>query len=223
MFGASGEELWERYFNNSHDLYAVHNQWAAETLADLIQKGRSKILELGVGYGSATQALLAECALRELQIEYTLSDKSLFLLRKARNALKQREEAVITSVAIDINRLEQHAEKQFDLIYAVNVLHCASDIEKTLRDLRGMLSTGGTIVISECVRSGYGHKLHQEFMFSLMPGFEMINHSPDDPAFGFLTPADWQGLLQRAGYRHVEISVNAGGNIRGAIAVGVRE
>ncbi|KZE79130.1 hypothetical protein AV654_16760 [Paenibacillus elgii] len=224
MFGSQGSSLWERYFNNGHDLYAVHNQWAAESLADEMPDGRkAKVLEVGVGYGSAARALLAECQLRSQEIDtYLLSDVSPLLAGKAKGMLAADYPRVaIQSRKIDINRIQGVSACSFDFIYAVNVIHCAESVRDTLAMLRELLSEGGCLVVSECVRADYASRLHQEFVFSLLPGFGNVQPWPEaPPCFGFRTAEEWRKLMQAAGFRKAQAEVNAGAQVRGVMIKG---
>lgn len=221
MFGAQGTSLWESYFNNAHDLYSVHNQWAAESLADCILPGHSpKILELGAGYGSAARALVEELRLRHQTIAgYVLTDVSPLLAGKARRLLAPEfPEIPFSSRKLDMNRFSPADEDSYDFIYAVNTVHCGSPLSTVLGHLRELLTDKGQLIISECVRADYDVLLHQEFLFSLLPGFYKITGMREGtPCFGFRTAADWGSLLMEAGYAQVNVEVNSGTAIRGAI------
>ncbi|SEF87096.1 bifunctional 2-polyprenyl-6-hydroxyphenol methylase/3-demethylubiquinol 3-O-methyltransferase UbiG [Paenibacillus sp. UNC499MF] len=224
LFNREGIALWEVYFHNAHDLYAVHNQWAAEELADLLPAEPCTILELGTGFGSATRALLTEIRLRSKSVEeYTVSDVSRLLTTKAGRMLEgELPPHKLRQVTLDINEVKSGGET-YDFIYAVNVMHCAEDLALSLDALRRLLKPGGTIVLSECVREHYRSRLHQEFIFSLLPDFKPVGGADGDVScFGFLRPEDWRDVMQAAGYRDICVKVNEG-PVRGAIITGSRE
>ncbi len=226
LFGVEGAPLWERYFSNSHDLYAVHNQWAAERLADLMKAGQTRtpaVLELGTGYGSATLALLAECALRSQLLERSvLTDISAALANRARKRLAPSYPAVrLESGKLDIDAHHLERERSFDYIFAVNVLHCARDIVETLKRLRTYLKPGGTLLLSECMRKDYACLLHQEFIFSLLPNFGLIQRGASGaPCFGFWSCGDWQAFMEAAGYQSIQVVENEGQQILGGLIIG---
>ncbi|MGE6228898.1 class I SAM-dependent methyltransferase [Paenibacillus chitinolyticus] len=224
LFNREGIALWEVYFHNAHDLYAVHNQWAAEELAERIPAESCTILELGTGFGSATRALLTEIRLRSKFVEeYTVSDASKLLAAKAGRMLEgELPPHKLRQLTLDINEVKSGGET-YDFIYAVNVMHCAEDLALSLDALRRLLKPGGTIVLSECVREHYRSRLHQEFIFSLLPDFKPVGEADGDAScFGFLRPEDWWEVMQAAGFRDIRVKMNEG-PVRGAIITGSRE
>ncbi|MVO98881.1 methyltransferase [Paenibacillus lutrae] len=223
LFNRSGAALWERYFHNAHDLYAVHNQWAAEELADLMT-GPCEVLELGTGFGSATRALLTEMRLRSKKLlRYTVTDASTLLAVKARRSLEtELASDKLRHKKLDLNDIPA-GEGEHDFIFAVNVMHCADQPVHALSRLREHLKPGGSILLSECVRRDYRSKLQQEFIFSMLPDFrEVGTGSGDLTCFGLLRPEDWWDIMQAAGFGQVEVKVNEG-PVRGAIITGTRE
>ncbi|WP_244865116.1 class I SAM-dependent methyltransferase [Xylanibacillus composti] len=226
LFGPEGAPLWEHYFSNSHDLYAVHNQWAAECLADRMKADQAQapeVLELGTGYGSASMALLAECMLRAQPVgRCVLTDISAALANRARKRLA----ASYPAARLDAGKLDLNADypdwaEAFDYIFAVNVAHCAQDIVAALNRLRSCLKPGGTLLLSECMRQDHTRLLHQEFIFSLLPNFAPIRRGDSDaPCFGFWSGADWHAFMESAGYRSIQVIENEGRQILGGLIIG---
>lgn len=226
LFGEKGAPLWEQYFSNSHDLYAVHNQWAAECLADRMKADHAQapeILELGTGYGSATMALLAECALRTQPVgRCVLTDISSALANRARKRLAPVYPAVqLEAGKLDIDAVHPEWDRAFDYIFAVNVVHCSKDAVHALKRLRSYLKQGGTVLLSECMREHNARLLHQEFIFSLLPNFGPIRRTARDaPCFGFWSRTDWQAFMEAAGYESVQVVENEGQQILGGLVIG---
>ncbi|MDM5335839.1 class I SAM-dependent methyltransferase [Fictibacillus enclensis] len=213
LFNQEGTILWDTYFNNSHDLYSPHNQWAAEiAVADLPEK--ATILELGAGYGSASESLLFEHKHQRLNSisNYILTDVSPYLIKPTgKKVTKQFPELSLELKKLNVNQIDLTDTNQtVDLIYAVNVLHCSKDLEYSLRELKELLRPGGQIVISECVRSDYDTRMHQEYIFSLLPDFQEIQTNTSAPCYGFLTANDWENIFRKSGYHHVEMFKNSG-------------
>ncbi len=225
LFGETGFPLWERYFRNSHDLYAAHNQWAAEFIVDEMKEGQKglSLLELGVGFGSATGALLSECRLSAREIGlYVLTDVSPSLANKLRKSFASSyAHTTFRSQKLDMNRFDERWRGAFDYIFAVNVIHCADHVVETLKTLRGYLKPGGMVVFSECMRKDDQTLLHQEFIFSLLPAFAPIPRKPDaPPCYGFRSPSDWRGFMDEAGYETYKVMVNDAERTRGGLIAG---
>ncbi|MGA5691459.1 class I SAM-dependent methyltransferase [Cytobacillus pseudoceanisediminis] len=219
LFGANETILWEKYFSNQHYLYSIHNYWAANKLAGLVSGKNKKILELGAGYGSGSEALLDALTSQHKEIEsYTLSDISPLLVRKLKKNLELKYDTTrFEAIGLNIDQIKQNEEVKFDYIYAVNVIHCAKDPVQTISNLIQKMNKGGTMVISECTRGHYQELLHQEFIFSLLPGFEKINNERDYPNFGFLTPRAWIDILHETGVNDWCLEINPGPKCLGAL------
>ncbi|PYN17589.1 MAG: hypothetical protein DME05_04045 [Candidatus Rokuibacteriota bacterium] len=92
------------------------------------------------------------------------------------------------------------------LVYAVNTVHVARDLGFTLREIFQALAPGGRLVISECIRTTSAHVIYVEFIFNLMETFRSPVLNPSyRPNGGFLTPEQWQGALQAAGFVDVRM------------------
>ncbi|WP_127531401.1 class I SAM-dependent methyltransferase [Paenibacillus kobensis] len=220
-----GRSMWEAYFSNEHGLYSVHNQWLAEFLSSVIGVN-DKVLELGAGYGSAAIAAMdkttKKCAFSG---QVYLTDRSPSLARLAAKELHKRFPTInIESGKLDIDAQWQDDGQRYDVIYAVNVLHCAKDVRQALSDIRQRLTHSGVLILSECVRSEIGRYMHQEFIFSLIPGFNILQNTAGQPTgFGFLTPQDWDAAMRAAGFNDVQVVINDGNAMRGALISGVNQ
>lgn len=221
--GQSGKEallgmgqlgLWLAYFDNAHRLYAINNTLTAHAAAARLH-GRGdglRILELGAGAGSAGLAVLAVLTAQGLApaiSQYHCTEPNAFFRRRGERALKAHYPGLpLTFGTLDINRpwREQGLDGEFDLVYAVNVLHIADDLLFSLREARAVLSADGWLVAGECLRPFAGQPLYTEFVFQLLeePGVRL---DPDyRPTPGFLTPEQWQAALARAGFAQSAIA-----------------
>jgi SAM-dependent methyltransferase len=92
------------------------------------------------------------------------------------------------------------------VVYAVNTLHVATDLAFTLGEVYRSLEPGGQLILSECVRPWPADTLYPEFVFNLLETFRSPRLHPDyRPNGGFLTPEQWTGALQAAGFRDVRL------------------
>jgi SAM-dependent methyltransferase len=90
------------------------------------------------------------------------------------------------------------------IVYAVNTLHVAHDLAFTLGEIRRALEPGGQLIVSECVRPCPADTLYPEFVFNLLQTFRSpcLHYRPNG---GFLTPEQWTGALETAGFRDVRL------------------
>jgi hypothetical protein len=65
----------------------------------------------------------------------------------------------------------------------------------------GALEPGGRLIVSECVRSQERQPIESEFVFNLTETFRSPRlHLPYRPSGGFLTPGQWKGAMEAAGF-----------------------
>lgn len=205
LFGLELFPLWLRYFRNENMLYRANNFLALAALGPALRPG-ARILELGGGAGSFAQAVAAEghAGLED----YRFTDVAPAFLRRAQRTLPEEAPGLPFSFSsLDVNRpLDEQglAGMRFDGIVGINVLHVARDLPGALADLRAHLAPGGRLVLGECLKPALDRPIYLEFFFEFMGGFRNVETLPDlRPAYGFLTPEHWVGLLRHAGFREV--------------------
>ena len=75
-----------------------------------------------------------------------------------------------------------------------------------LAQIRRALEPGGQLVVSECVRPWPDDTLYPELVFNLLQTFRSPRLHPGyRPNGGFLTPEQWTGALEAAGFRDVRL------------------
>jgi SAM-dependent methyltransferase len=210
LFSPRRLRLWIEYFSNDNGLYAVNNRLAAAALTRWLPREGATILELGGGLASGAMAALEglETAGRlEAVREYRFTEFVPAFLRLGQGRLqaRYRERPRLTFGALDMNRpfAEQGvAPGSLTVVYAVNTLHVAHDLGFTLGEVLRSLEPGGLLVISECIRPYPLQPTPVEFMFNLTRTFQAPRlHPVYRPTGGFLTPEQWQGALEAAGFR----------------------
>jgi SAM-dependent methyltransferase len=221
--GATGEEilfaparlpLWVGYFSNDNGLYAVNNRVGAVAVEMWMPRRANTILELGGGLASGTAALLERLSsagrLGDLQT-YRFTELVPAFLRRGQRLLQDRfpDGPRVTFAPLDMNRpfAEQAvAPESVSIVYAVNTLHVAHDFTFTLEEIRRTLEPGGQLIVSECVRPWPATTLYPEFVFNLLQTFRSpCLHPVYRPNGGFLTPEQWTGALEAAGFRDVRL------------------
>lgn len=214
LFGSDGIALWLAYFHNSNLTYAVNN-WVAAMVAadDLCSLPELRILEVGAGAGSGSETLLRVFEQRGLlpRIKrYLITEPNAFFRRRAQRELSKRYSNVpLEWGTLDLNQSwrEQIAPPgEFDLIYAVNVMHVSKELLFSLAQAASVLAKQGWLVLGECIRPYPNQPIYPELMFQNLASFNNVRTDPEvRPRPGFLTPEQWRGAFRRAGYTSAEV------------------
>jgi SAM-dependent methyltransferase len=212
LFSPARFRLWIDYFSNANGLYAVNNRVGAIAVAEWLPHPGAAVLELGGGLASAARALLegleAAGRLGELSA-YHFTELVPAFLRRGQQALQARfpDLSGLTFAVLDMNRpfeAQGVAPGSQSVVYAVNTLHVASDLDFTLGEIRRTLEPGGRLIVSECVRMQPGQPLNAEFIFNLMATFRSRRpDTPGQPPGGFLLPSQWKAAIEAAGFSDV--------------------
>jgi SAM-dependent methyltransferase len=209
LFAPTRLPLWISYFSNDDVLYAVNNHVGAVAVETWMPRRPAVILELGGGLASGAAALLERLGhvgrRGDLQT-YRFTELVPAFLRRGQRLLQERfPDAPLTFAPLDMNRpfTEQGvAPESVSIVYAVNTLHVAHDLAFTLAEVRRVLQPDGQLIVSECVRPWPADTLYPEFIFNLLETFRSPRlHPVYRPNGGFLTPEQWTGALQAAGFR----------------------
>ena len=220
LFGPQGISLWLNYFDNSNLTYAVNN-WVSALLAvnRMSTRSRLRILEVGAGAGSASETLLRCFDERGLlpQIErYLVTEPNAFFRRRAQRELaKQHPDLALEWGTLDLNSpwdAQGVASGEFDLVYAVNVLHVSKDLLFSLNQARSVLKGDGWLVIGECLRPYVNQPIYPELMFQILESFTEVQTDPEiRPNPGFLTAGHWRRAFTRAGFERTEVAPDVDG------------
>ena len=214
LFSPARLRLWVEFFSNDNKLYAVNNTVGAVAVERWLPPGPARVLELGGGLGSAALALLA-CLQQTGRwkdiVEYRFTEFVPAFLRRGQAAIERRfpEASFLRPAVLDMNRplREQGVEPgSVTLVYAVNTLHVARDLDVTLAEIRQALAPGGALVVSECVRLAPDQTIYAEFVFNLLESFRSpVLHAVHRPNGGFLAPEHWRAAMQAAGFTDVRL------------------
>ena len=214
LFSPARLPLWFDYFSNDNLLYQINNRLGAEAVVRALPQGRrATVVEIGGGSGSAALAV-AERLLRDASLErigrYVFSEIVPTFLRRAERALKAR----CPGLAIEYLRLDMDRDFEeqgvprgiADVVYSVNTVHIARDLNATLARIRETLKPGGAAVFSECVRPFAGQPIYVEFVFNFLENFTGVaTDAATRPNHGFLTPDNWRKAFEKAGFEKPEI------------------
>jgi SAM-dependent methyltransferase len=214
LFSPSRLRLWVNFFSNDNGLYVVNNLVGAAAVVDLMPSGPASVMELGGGLGSGAAALLDELgrAGRWSDIrEYRFTELIPFFMRRGQQALETRfpDTPFLKFSGLDMNLPfggQGIAPGSVSVVYAVNTLHVARDLDFTLREIFNALAPGGRLVVSECIRTAPAQAIYIEFIFNLMETFRSpVLHPSYRPNGGFLAPEEWQGAMEAAGFVDVRM------------------
>jgi polyketide synthase PksN len=215
LFGPQGVPLWLKYFNNDNLTYAVNNWVGAAAAVDrLSSQPTLRVLEIGAGTGSATEillTLLGECELLPRLERYVITEPNAYFRRcNQRKLAAQYPNLPLewTTVDLDLPWSEQGiAPGEFDLVYAVNVMHISKNLLFSLNEARSALAVDGWLVIGECLRPYDNQPMYPELMFQILDSFTDVETDPEiRPNPGFLTAEQWRRAFSRAGFLRTEIA-----------------
>lgn len=157
---------------------------------------RMKILEIGAGTGSATQAVL-DCIAHSYH-SYTFTDISAGFFEEAQSAFAQHADQFVYQVLnIDQDPLTQGFEEhEYDLIIAANVLHATKSLEQTMHRVRRLLKPGGRLVALE------GTNLDIIRVTFVICGFEgwWLGEEDGRPMGALISESQWDELLRKTGF-----------------------
>ena len=214
LFSPARLRLWVDFFSNDNGLYAVNNLVGAGAVDEWMPPAPVAIMELGGGLGSGAVALLdgLRRAGRWADLtEYRFTELVPFFLRRGQQALQTRfaDAPFLKFAPLDMNRefeAQGVAPRSVSLVYAVNTLHVARDLDFTIGEIYRALSPGGRLIVSECIRTAPLQAVYVEFIFNLMETFRSpVLNASYRPNGGFLTPEQWLGAMRAAGLVDVTI------------------
>jgi acyl transferase domain-containing protein/NADPH:quinone reductase-like Zn-dependent oxidoreductase/NAD(P)-dependent dehydrogenase (short-subunit alcohol dehydrogenase family)/SAM-dependent methyltransferase/acyl carrier protein len=198
LFSGIGAELLDHFYGDG--LYASH--WlaaiaaAVSTGARSLPEGRGlRILEVGGGTGGlASQVLpLLERGLHS----YTFSDISAAFFTGTGQKLAAYPEVEFKIFDLEKPGAEQELEAgSFDFIIGTNVLHAVRDVRATLRNLHGLLASGGSLLFMDTATP----QLWTETVFGLTSGWWRFTDRDLRPEQPLLDRSQWEAVLRETGF-----------------------
>ncbi|GGU91388.1 hypothetical protein GCM10010182_02900 [Actinomadura cremea] len=194
--GAYRENTVNRYLNAA---VAEVLRWAP---ANVRPDGPLRVLEVGAGVGGTTADALAGLDGRD--VDYLYTDVSRYFTSLGRRRFGDRPGVRFGLLDINADLGARGIEPgSRHVVLAANVLHNARHLPRTLTGLRDLLAPGGLLVFVETGREMPALLASMQFLMSSPEGTDRLD--PDDPRAGtdrvFLTPAEWNAELHRAGLR----------------------
>jgi SAM-dependent methyltransferase len=200
--------LWVAYFANANAYYALNNRLTAHVAARRLPP-HARVLEIGAGLGSATEALL-EAAAPAAFGAYRVTEPVEFFRRRAERTLTAaRPDAPLVFAPLDLNapwEAQGVAAGSQDVVWGVNVFHLAHDLDAGLAEARAALAAGGWLVVGEGVRPADDVPVGAELPFQILHGYAAVRLDPTTrPTPGFLTAERWLDALRRTGFTDVTV------------------
>jgi SAM-dependent methyltransferase len=214
LLGPQGVPLWLNYFHNDNSTYAVNNWIAAALAAERVCSHRAlRILEVGAGPGSASEILLRlfdERGILPRVERYLVTEPNAFFMRCSQRKLaRQYPDLPLEWAALNLDlpwSSQGINAGEFDLVYAVNVMHISNDLLLSLNEARSALARDGWLVIGECLRPYPNQPIYPELMFQILESFTNVRVDPEiRPNPGFLTAEQWRRAFTRAGFQRAEV------------------
>lgn len=212
LFAPDKLPLWLKYFSNDNLLYAINNAVGTEAVSRLVPQdgGPFEVLEIGGGCGSAADHVLR--TLGPVITRYRFTELAETFARHGERAVNAAADpsTVVETARVDMTlpwEPQGIEPGTFDVVYAVNSIHVAHDMDFVVREAAKALKPGGTVVVSECVRpTKFSRPIHAEIIFDFLDSFTDVATDPvRRPTHGFLTPAAWRATFEAAGLGDVTV------------------
>ena len=189
------EDIIKKQYENSTNIESrinLHNKcsinkenWFVWLYKNLNLKENQKVLEIGSGNAALWKENLN---LLPNNIEITLSDISLGMLKNAKDNLKNDKH--FSYKIIDGNNINLKDEK-YDLIIANHVLFYLKDIDKSLKDIKTLLKPNGTFICSTY------SKMHMKEINDLVKEFDSRIELSKDKLYEIFGKENGQDILEK--------------------------
>jgi pyochelin synthetase len=202
--------VYERLFGPT---YAVAAEAVRRLVAGWPADRPLRVLEVGAGYGSLTRHLLpllpADRAARTAPTEYVFTDISRYFTDRAREVFGA-EHPFLRCDLLDLDappETQGFEDHSADLVIAASVLHDMRRVRRTLRNLRGLLAPGGTLLIVEQT------SFHPWFdlVMGLQQGFDNFEDTDLRTTHPLLGREQWAAELAAAGFTDCAVLTPSGG------------
>lgn len=167
-----------------------------------------RVIEIGAGTGSTTEAALAELETRDgtrMYSEYVFTDISPGFFEAARDRFKDKRCVEYKLLDIEKDPVEQGFEAgSYDLVIANNVLHATRSLQSTLKNVRKLLCDEGRLYLGEIVEPYKG--IGVPFLMGRLEGWWLGEDDGRRDA-PFVSVERWDRELKEAGFSGADTSV----------------
>ena len=154
-------------FYRTQGFFKLGNEACADMVVKLAhQNPNMRILEIGAGTGGTTMPVLHALGLKFAHYDFT--DISSGFFERAREEQKGWDPKInYRKLNVEKDPVGQGFEPEtYDLIIAANVLHATVSMDKTMRNVRKLLKSGGKAVVVELT----SQLLSTSMVFGTLPG-----------------------------------------------------
>lgn len=156
-----------------------------------------RVLEVGAGTGGTTAALLP--VLSSIDTIYTYTDVSPFFITQAKEKFQAYSFIEYNIFDINIEPVEQgYRLHEYDIVIAANVLHNATNLNKTLQYLQSLLTPCGLILLIERTESS-------RFQLATVGFIEKFGDFEDERQhtnLPLLSVEKWQEAMKLSGFEN---------------------
>ncbi len=195
--------LWYKFFSNDNPIYNVNNKLLKWIMKKLEFPKELKVLELGGGVGSTTFSIQEILLDKTDRLEYIYSDIHPLFIRQVK---RKNNFPHLKTIHLNFDKpFEPQGipKNGVNVVIAVNALHNAYHLEKTLLEIYNSLSSGGYLIISEAVKIYKDQPIALEIIFKQL---EIdIQVTEKRKSSGFLEYKTWCNLLQETNFSNLTV------------------
>ncbi|MBX3579784.1 MAG: thioester reductase domain-containing protein [Rhizobiaceae bacterium] len=202
MFPNGSNELAAQFYSEWPDFKAFNELFriALARAVDAFPERRAiRILEIGAGTGSLTQAILP--MLPADRTEFTFTDYGAPFVIAAKQQFARFDFVDYKVFDVEKSPASQgFAPGSFDIVIGSNVVHATQSIRETLDNIRACLAPGGVLMFLESTR----HLSSLQNTFGLLDGWWRFTDTDLRKDAPLLSPAEWRRVLQRQGFAEAD-------------------
>ena len=151
-----------------------------------------RILETGTRDLKITKLILD--SLREIEVEYTYSDPSLFFVNAAKSFAKEYPFAEFEVLDLEKDIVNTEMYGYYDCILAVNALHRLNEKEVVLNNVKKMLNSSGALLMIELTAK----TCMQDITATILE-----NGTTSDMETSIFDSTQWEKILKKNGYERI--------------------
>lgn len=155
-------------------------------------KASDRVLELGCGTGTTALKLAGHAG------HIIASDFAPGMLEEGRRKAAAQG---VENVSFELAGANAPPEGPFDVAMAFNLLHLVEDLDDALAVIRDSLKPGGLFISKTFCTPEAGGSLKYYAMRAMLPLMQMVGKAP---YVRFLSAADWDRAVERAGFTLIE-------------------
>jgi emericellamide synthase (highly reducing iterative type I polyketide synthase) len=169
---------------------------------ELVKQGPNmKVLEIGAGTGSASEAMLGSlCPSGRSKItKYDFTDISSSFFEAARERLSAYSSVVdyrVLDIELDVAN-QGFEEGSYDLVIACNVIHATKELSNTIKRARSLLRPGGVFMLMEITKE----EIYYNLVFGSLPGW-WAGYEDGRKTSPLISDDQWKNTLQAHGFKN---------------------